>query len=128
MLFDPELTNILSDALPWAGPFFRVITELGGALFFIIIILAGLWAFRKKGAIVTAFILLFSNILNYWLKVAIANPRPDQATYWYEGYEQPNYSTPSAHSQNTVALFGWFAAKARTWWMFLISAVLIFLI
>jgi membrane-associated phospholipid phosphatase len=127
MVFDPALTNALREALPWAGPFFLAITELGSETFYVALILVGYWAFRKKASIKVAYVLLASVVSNYWLKLAIANPRPDPSN-WLGDYEASNYSTPSGHSQNSATLFGWIAAKAKTWWMTIISGVLIFLI
>jgi membrane-associated phospholipid phosphatase len=128
MFFDPELTNVFRDLLPWAGSFFRAITELGSELFFVTIILIGYWAFWKREAILTAIVLLISVCTNFWLKVAIANPRPDASTYWYEGVSESNYSTPSGHSQNSASLFGWIGVRAKRWWTLIISAAIITLV
>lgn len=127
MFFDPELTNIFRDILPWAGPFFSIITQLGSEIFYVALILIGFWAFKKKESILTAYVLLASVVLNYFLKLAIAIERPPES-YWYEGVEALNYSTPSGHSQNSATLFGWLAAKFKTWWIFIISIVLVIII
>jgi len=127
MVFDPALTNALRGALPWAGPFFLAITELGSETFYVVLILVGYWAFRKDDSIKVAYVLLASVVSNYWLKLAIANPRPDPSN-WLGDYEASNYSTPSGHSQNSATLFGWMTAKAKTWWVTILSGVLIFLI
>ncbi|TFG13598.1 phosphatase PAP2 family protein [Candidatus Thorarchaeota archaeon] len=127
MVFDPALTTALREALPWAGPFFLAITELGSETFYVVLILVGYWAFRKKDSIKVAYVLIASVVSNYWLKLAIANPRPDP-TNWLGDYEASNYSTPSGHSQNSATLFGWIAAKAKMWWMYILSGILIFLI
>jgi membrane-associated phospholipid phosphatase len=70
---------------------------------------------------------MISVVMNYYLKLAIAIERPPES-YWYEGIEASNYSTPSGHSQNSATLFGWFITKIKTWWIFVISATLIVLI
>ena len=128
MFFDPTLTEIFRALLPWAGTFFSVITQLGSETFYIALILIGYWGFRKRESIITATVLFFSVITNYWFKVIIANPRPDELTYWYEGASDVNYSTPSGHAQNSASLFGWIGVKVKRWWMLTISAVLIILI
>ncbi|MEM2142937.1 MAG: phosphatase PAP2 family protein [Candidatus Thorarchaeota archaeon] len=126
-LFDPNLTNILRDILPGAGEFFKVITELGSEMFYIALLLVGYWSFRKRESILTIFVLLVSVVSNYWLKLAIANPRPEGVLY--PGYQMAEgYSTPSGHAQNSMTLFGWFSLKVRTWWMILSSVVLVTLI
>ncbi len=127
MFFDPDITLALRDALPWAGEFFKLITEFGSEVFYIGLILIAYWTFNKREAIVVTFVLLFAVASNYLLKTAIANPRPDQ-TYWYEGMEANNYSTPSGHAQLSGTLYSWFTVRVKTWWALLISAVLIFLI
>ncbi len=113
--------------MPWAGPIFMVITELGSELFYVALILTGYWAFKKRESVLTVFVLIVSVATNYWLKALIANERPS-TVYWYEGVTASNYSTPSGHSQNSAALFGWFAARVRTRWMAVISIVLTILI
>ncbi len=127
MLFDPGFTDLLRDALPWADPFFRIITELGSETFYIAFILIVYWVFDKRSALRTAFVLLSSLLLNYWLKVIIQNPRPDPSN-WYGDYETSNYSTPSGHAQNSASFFGWIAAEAKTYWVYVLSSLLIFLI
>ncbi len=127
MFFDPELTNVLRALMPWAGDFFKLMTQLGSETFYIGLVLIGFWAYNKRESVLTIAILLTSVVSNYLLKLAIMNPRPDQS-YWYPGVEATNYSTPSGHSQNSAALFGWFAARSKKWWMFILSPVLIILI
>ncbi|MFW9908565.1 MAG: phosphatase PAP2 family protein [Candidatus Thorarchaeota archaeon] len=129
LFFDPSITLDLRNLLPWAGELFKLITELGSETFYIGLVFIGFWTFHKRESIITAFILLFTLTLNFIVKLAIANPRPDPATYLYPGLEEPaNYSTPSGHAQNSATLFGWFSIKLKTWWMLLISIVLTTLI
>ncbi len=127
MLFDPELTNILRGLLPGAGLFFLLVTELGSDMFYVILLLTGYWTFKKRETIVAVFVLMISVVSNYWLKLAIANPRPP-STYWYPGADATNYSTPSGHAQNSMMLFGWIAAKAKRWWTYAISISIIVLV
>lgn len=127
MWFDPDITNYFRELLPWAGGMFSSITELGSSLFYILLILSAYWGYRKKESIIAIFVVLFAAISNYWLKVAIANPRPDPS-YWYEGASEPNYSTPSAHAQASSTLYGWVSAKVKTWWALVISIALVTLI
>ena len=127
MFFDPTLTLDLRNLLPWAGDLFKIISELGSATFFVVLILVGFWTFHKRESIIVAFVLVIAAVSNYWLKIAIANPRPD-TSYWYEGVDPENYSTPSGHAQSSGTLYGWITGKVKTWWMLLISTVLTFLI
>ncbi len=127
MFFDPNYTLVLRELMPWAGALFSLITELGSDTFYIALILMGFWAFKKRESVIVGLVLITSLVLNYVLKLAIANPRPDPS-YWYEDIEATNYSTPSGHAQNSATLFGWFGAKVKTWWMLTISIVLTILI
>ena len=127
MFFDPNITTLIRDLLPWAGVFFRIVTELGGEIFLISVLLIAFWTYRKREATIITFILIVSIMTNYWLKYAIGNPRPP-ASYWYGDIEAIDYSTPSGHAQNSGALYSWLGAKVRTWWMILTSVILMFLI
>ncbi|MFW9886836.1 MAG: phosphatase PAP2 family protein [Candidatus Thorarchaeota archaeon] len=127
MIFDPNITTFLRDLFPWAGAFFSLVTELGGELFLISVLLIAFWAYRKREAIVITLILIVSILTNYWLKYFIGNPRPP-ASYWYGDIDATNYSTPSGHAQNAGTMYSWLGAKVKTWWMILASIILIFLI
>jgi len=127
LLFDPDIALYLRDLLPWAGELFSFISHLGSELIFISLIMIGYWGFNKKESIIAGLILLFAAVSNYWLKGAIANPRPD-SSYWYPGTETPNYSTPSGHSQFSASFYGWISIKVKTWWMMLASSILIILV
>lgn len=127
MFFDPNITTFLQDLLPWAGTFFRLVTEVGSDLVYITLLLIGYWAFRKRESIILALILMISFTINYWLKYVIANPRPP-STYWFGDIEASHYSTPSGHAQNPSTFYTWIAAKVKTWWMILVSTILILVI
>ncbi|MGY5876231.1 MAG: phosphatase PAP2 family protein [Candidatus Thorarchaeota archaeon] len=127
MQFDIGLVELIQNLLSWASPFFRVITDLGSELFYIALILVGYWGFKKRETIMFGFVLIISFVLNYWLKIAIKNPRPD-SSYWYPGADPPNYSTPSGHAQSSATVFGWIAAKGKRVWLFVLSTVLVLLI
>ncbi len=127
MFFDPEITNVLRDALPWAESFFRIITDIGAETAFVVLIFTGYWAYKKKESMQVGFLLVASVLTNYWLKVAIANPRPP-LSYRLPEVDAPNYSTPSGHAQNSTAFYGGIAAKARRWWLMLAAALLSILI
>ncbi len=127
MFFDADLTLIFRDALPWAGGLFQLITELGSEIFYVVVILVGYWAYKKRGSVILLGVLLVSLISNYWLKYMIQNPRPDES-YWYEGVEGTNYSTPSGHAQNSATFFGWLGVKSRNVVVFSSSIIIALLI
>ncbi len=127
MFFDADLTLIFRDALPWAGGLFQLITELGSEIFYVVVILGGYWAYKKRASVILLGVLLISLISNYWLKYAIQNPRPD-SSYWYEGVEYTNYSTPSGHAQNSATFFGWLGMKSRNTIAVVVSIIITILI
>ena len=127
MLFDPGFTDVLRDVLPGLGDFFFLITQLGGTIFYVVVLLVAYWAYNKKDAIFVCYILIVSIMTEYWLKVIIANDRPPTSN-WHPGTDPPNYSTPSGHSQNSATLYGWVTARIKTWWMVVISIIMVGLI
>ena len=127
MLFDPGLTDVLRDALPNLGDFFFLMTQVGGTLFYVILLLVAYWAYNKKGAIILSCVLIVSILTEYYLKIIIAKERPPSSN-WYPGVDPPNYSTPSGHSQNSATLYGWLTSRVRTWWIALTSIILVGLI
>ncbi|MFW9912368.1 MAG: phosphatase PAP2 family protein [Candidatus Thorarchaeota archaeon] len=127
MVFDPSITTFMRDLLPWAGAFFSLVTEMGGEIFLVSVLLIAFWSYRKREAIVLTLIIIVSVLTNYWLKYVIGNPRPP-ASYWYGDLDATNYSTPSDHAQNAGAMYSWLGAKVKTWWMILVSIILMFLI
>ncbi|MFX1578279.1 MAG: phosphatase PAP2 family protein [Promethearchaeota archaeon] len=127
MLFDPGLTDVLRDALPNLGDFFFLMTQVGGTLFYVILLLIAYWAYNKRGAIILSCVLILSILTEYYLKIIIAKERPPSSN-WYPGVDPPNYSTPSGHSQNSATLYGWLTSRVRTWWMALTSIILVGLI
>lgn len=127
MFFDPNITLVLRSLMPWAGEFFKLISQLGSEYFYIGLVLIGFWAVKKRAAILLTYVLLTGMVSNYLLKLAIANPRPD-SSYWYPGVEETNYSTPSNHAQLSSTLYSWFSLKIKTWWILILSIVLTFLI
>ncbi len=127
MFFDPNITLVLRNLMPWAGEFFKLISQLGSEYFYIGLVLIGFWAVKKRAAIVLTFVIVTGMVSNYLLKLAIANPRPD-SSYWYQGVEETNYSTPSNHAQLSSTMYSWFSLKIKTWWILILSIVLTFLI
>lgn len=123
MLFDPGITDVLRDVLTGLGDFFFIISQLGGTMVYIALLLTVYWAYNKKEAMLVTYILIVSIISNYWLKVIIANERPPPSN-WHPRADPPNYSTPSGHAQNSATLYGWLTTRIKTWWMALIAIVL----
>ncbi len=127
MVFDPGIIEAFRNMLPGLEGFFLIISELGGEIFYVGLLLIGYWAYNKRESIFATYVLLVAIISNYWLKYFIAHERPP-SSYWIEGADTPNYSTPSGHAQNSATLFGWFSLRVKKWWMLTIGVVLTTLI
>ncbi len=81
--------------------FFKIITELGGVIFTIIVCVLSLIIFKKKGlyfCINISSVVLLNNILKH----IIMRPRPTGLNLINES----GYSFPSGHSMNSCAMFG----------------------
>jgi hypothetical protein len=113
--------------MPWAELFFRGVTVLGSAYFYLVLIAIWFWAVDKREAMLAVFVLIVSVVSNYWLKIIFKNPRPP-VTNWLSGVHAPNYSLPSGHAQNSMVMWGWMGLKSRRWWMGTLSVTLIGLI
>ena len=122
-----EITNFLKELLPGLDDFFFLISQIGGEIFLIVLLLVLYWTHNKKDAVLASYILITAIISNFWLKLVIANERPPSSS-WHPSADPPNYSTPSGHAQNSVTFYGWFTARIKTWWMVIIAIIMTMLI
>ena len=127
MFFDPGIIDAIRAALPGLGDFFLLVSGLGAELFYVALLLIGYWTFNKRESIIMTYVMIIAVLSNYWIKYIIAHDRPP-TSYWYEGAETPNYSTPSGHSQYSATFFGWLSVRIKKWWMFLIGICMTVLI
>ena len=123
-LFSTYWTDLLREALPWAGGFFIALSFMGSEYFLVAVIAVGYWVVDKRLSKRAAFLLLIAAISNYWLKILIRNPRPPPSN-WLPGVSASNYSLPSGHAQSSTVIWGWVGIRRRE---ALIRIVLIMLI
>ena len=122
-----EITNFLKELLPALDDFFFLISQIGGEIFLIVLLLVLYWTHNKKDTVLASYILIAAIISNFWLKLVIANERPP-SSIWHPSADPPNYSTPSGHAQNSATFYGWFTARTKTWWMTIIAIIMTVLI
>ena len=121
--FDPTIIDAFRNLLPGLDDFFFWVSQLGGDVFYIVLLLVLYWGYNKKDVILAAYVFLVTLLVNFWLKMLIAKDRPP-SSYWHTSADPPNYSTPSGHSQYSATLYGWFTVKVKTWWVALIGTIL----
>ncbi|MGC9394101.1 MAG: phosphatase PAP2 family protein [Anaerolineae bacterium] len=106
---------------------FRAFTFTGDELFFLLFLPLIYWCLdRRLGARVTL-LFLVSAYVNAVAKVFAAQPRPAiyDARVWAYSDVGGSGGFPSGHTQNTLAVWGYLAAKVRRTWMWIVAGVLI---
>lgn len=126
-----QWTRLAGDWLAWP---MRVLSALGRAEFYLILIPWLYWCLNARLGQRVAAILLLSVSLNEFLKIACHQPRP----YWvqpgliaYAG--EANFGLPSGHAQHAVSIWGLLAVDLplrddRRHWLAIICVLLIVLI
>jgi membrane-associated phospholipid phosphatase len=113
---------------PLLNSFFRGVTELGGAPFYIMLLPLLYWCVHKQTAIGLTFVYLSSTYVNNWLKGTLSIPRPADAALepvlQREGIigriaqlaETHDPSWPSNHAQGATVTWGYLAWRSlRNW-------------
>jgi hypothetical protein len=100
---------------------------LGSEYFYVFLIAIWFWVEDKRGSMLTLLVLIVSIVSNYWLKIFFKHPRPPMEN-WLLGVNASNYGLPSGHTQNSMVVWGWLSLKRWSWWMGVLSVVLIGLI
>ena len=109
---------------------FRVFTFAGDELFFLLFLPLVYWCLdRRLGARVTL-LFLVSAYVNAAAKVFAAQPRPAfyDARVWAYSDVGGSGGFPSGHTQNTLAVWGYLAARVRRAWMWIVAGVLLVLV
>lgn len=108
---------------------FKLITFLGGELFFLLLLPGLYWSLnRRMGARVTMLFLL-STYFNFAVKTVLDQPRPFQYDpRVHQLDEAPGGGLPSGHAQNAVAVWGYLAAQFQRAWLWWLAGLLVVLI
>jgi membrane-associated phospholipid phosphatase len=99
-----------------AGPM-KFFSFLGSEDFFLFVLPLAYWCIDAGLGMRIGFILLMSNGLNEFFKMAMHGPRPYWVSASVEGMaSETGFGVPSGHSQNAVAVWGMIASRInRTW-------------
>ncbi len=113
--------------------FFSGVTYLGGEGVFLVVAILLLWCADKREGYYVLFTCYFGAAVNQFLKLLCRVPRPwvrdpDFTIVESARAGATGYSFPSGHTQNAVGMFGAYAAAKRQRRVFIVSAVLIFLV
>ncbi len=97
--------------------------------FFLLVMPFLYWCVDASLGMRLAVVLISSQGLNAWVKVAFHLPRP----YWYDSRVQAlsvetTYGLPSGHAMRSTSLWGFLAQQLRRWWTWAAALALIFLI
>jgi membrane-associated phospholipid phosphatase len=113
----------------WLSAPMKLLSFMGSAEFYLLIMPFLYWSIDTALGIRIGLILLFSDAINYYLKVAIHSGRPFWVSRQVESLSfDPYFGMPSAHAQNSAAVFGLIAATLKHRWVWVLSLLLIFLI
>lgn len=103
-------------------PIFLALTTLGDTLFYLIALSIAYWlgdrpTFRRVTVMVA-----MTAMLNSWLKLYFAVPRPSEIPWLGEA---EGYSFPSGHAQSAAVTWTWLACEFRRRWLTVLAALLI---
>jgi membrane-associated phospholipid phosphatase len=118
---------------PVLDAFFNVVTSLGSAEFYLLLLPLLYWCVDKRLAQRLAYLFLFSTYSNAALKHLFRHPRPfqyDPRVLKLDSVpaEELGYGLPSGHSQSAITAWGYLASQMRRRWMWGLAAVLVVLI
>lgn len=107
----------------------NLLSFLGSTEFYLLIMPFLYWSIDTALGIRIGVILLFSDVINYYLKVGIHSGRPFWVSRQVESLSfESSFGMPSGHAQNSAAVFGLLAATLKRRWVWVLSLLLIFLI
>ncbi len=107
----------------------KAISFLGQEEFFLILMPFLYWCVDARLGLKIGLMLLISNGINGFFKVAFAGPRP----YWFEGtvegvIGESSFGIPSGHAQISASVWGYMAVLFKKKWFSIVALVIIFLI
>ncbi|MFX0063470.1 MAG: phosphatase PAP2 family protein [Candidatus Hermodarchaeota archaeon] len=110
--------------------FFLILTSFGGELG-IILLLMIIWTSEKPISYPLTAVMLFSGVLNWFVKSFFALPRPylefsNQINLI--GSETPSYGFPSGHSQSVAIFWTYLTFWFKNKWLVLLTIILIILV
>jgi membrane-associated phospholipid phosphatase len=107
----------------------RGLSFLGDEDFYLVVMPALYWCFDSRIGLKVGLLLMLSNGVNGFFKFLFHTPRP----FWVDNQVEPlvtetSFGLPSGHSQNSAAIWGYFATLAKKRWLRILFILLIFFI
>ncbi|MBU1341993.1 MAG: phosphatase PAP2 family protein [Proteobacteria bacterium] len=102
---------------------FKAFTFMGYRSFILLFIPLGFWLFNKKIFARAGLLVMFSLLLNAFLKEIFQDPRPDMQ-YWLDFKMDTPYGFPSGHAQVAIVLWMWIAWEIRKKWAWIVFSII----
>lgn len=123
--FGLEASRWLQATFPQLESFFFVISLLGLEEFYLAFLPLVYWGLNKRLGRHLAYVFLFANLFNPFLKHAFRGPRP----FWLDvgtGLDvETSYGVPSGHTQAATVTYLFLAVWLRKRWMWLVAVFMI---
>jgi len=103
-------------------PIFQFFTWLGYPTFVMLLLPLGYWLWNKQVFTRVAIIVVFSTVLNAFLKDLWENPRPD-LMFRLDSEVGKSFGMPSGHAQVSAVLWFWMAYEIRKLWAWVVASV-----
>ncbi|HOC06337.1 MAG: phosphatase PAP2 family protein [Bacillota bacterium] len=125
MLDTTFITWVQQFSTPLLDGFFKAVTFLGDAEYYILVIPLLLWLYDKKFALRFGVFFLGNAWINSFLKHIFQIVRPPVSLH---KIEQGGYSFPSGHAQGSTSFWGYLAVQIKRPWAFVVAAILSLLV
>ena len=115
---------------PWLDTLVYYITCLGSEWFFLAAVPLLYWTWNKRAGYRIAVVFLFGEWAKNGLKMAFHTPRPGPTAKAAVLHPEtgPGYSFPSGHAESSTVFWGQLALEARKRWLYVLGAILVFLV
>jgi membrane-associated phospholipid phosphatase len=124
-----EIIVWLQQASPALDGLFRVFTHLGDEPFFLVFLPIIIWCVDYNRGLRLTVLFLFSAYLNSFAKVLAGQPRPFEFDPRAKKLvEAGGFGLPSGHTQSTVTIWGFIAARFKNRLTLILATVLIIMI
>lgn len=115
---------------PIMDKFAYVITSIGSAAFYAIVLSFVYWVWDKRKGYRLGMVLLSSMFVNDWLKFVFGASRPTAYGNLRVIYPETGggYSFPSGHAQGTTTFLGWLSHEVRRRWFSVLSVIVVVMV